>query len=100
MVQTFADEPNTGTAKIKPTNFFNSSVGTALAMQVFVTKIRTVKISSGASCGVFAKVSRYTVIPSEARSTLGLESRFVWGVCVKILFLALFGDSGHVTECS
>ena len=43
------------------------------------------------------------VIPSEARSLLGLESHFVWllGVsfaCVKFFFLTLFGDSGHVAK--
>ena len=54
------DEPTT--AKIKPAKNFNSPVGTALYMLGFVAKIRTVKISSGASSGVFAKVCRYTVI--------------------------------------
>ena len=43
------------------------------------------------------------IFPSEARSLLGLESSFVWllGVsfaCVKIFFLTLFDDSGHVAK--
>ena len=55
MVQTFAifaDDPTT--AKIKTAKSFNSPVGTTLYSNV--TKIRTTKISSGATSGIFAKV--------------------------------------------
>ena len=50
MVQTFAD--NLTTAKIKTVKSFNSTS----TMLGFVANIRTVKVSSGASGGIFAKV--------------------------------------------